>query len=139
MGTLSIPQAWDTPYQGILAEIATRNGGKILHVTHGLDYAAAYALQCNPIDQVVMVVPPEQLASAEAWCASDEVMKPVTVKGEADWSQCLASFGDGTFDGILLEVPTTEQVDLGALFSFMGEARRVGKHECVVTSLLNIL
>lgn len=96
----AVMESWESPYMGALAEIVTRNGGRVLEVGFGLCLSANY-IQTRCIDEhIIIEANVYVLEKLNKWAAKQK--HKVTVM-EGLWQEQIALVEDNSVDGVLYD------------------------------------
>lgn len=126
-----VMQPWETHYMGMLAEIATKNGGRILEVGFGLGISAS-KIQTYDIDSHVILEANGNIFSQAIEFSNNSTYKTTLIYGF--WQDCIKYLESSSFDGILFDTyPLTENEIHSNHFPFFVEAYRILKKGGVFT------
>ena len=127
-----VMQRWETPYMGKLAEVATRNGGRVLEVGFGMAISAT-AIQSYPIDEhIIMEANGDVFKRLKEF--ADGAPSKVTPLGPDLWQNTIANIEDDSVDGILYDTyPLNKEEQHIHQFEFLKQARRILKPGGIMT------
>ncbi len=98
---------WATPYMKMLAEISTRQGGRVLEVGFGLGISASYVQQ-HPIEEHHIIEANHDVFMTLQEFAKQSPHKVIPLEGT--WQDVVTTLPSDYFDGILFDpYPMTEQ------------------------------
>jgi guanidinoacetate N-methyltransferase len=126
-----VMQAWETPYMGELAKIATSKGGRVLEVGFGMAISAT-AVQSFPHDEhIIMEANKDVFKTLEEF----KIKYPkVTPMGPALWQDSVSKIEDNSIDGILYDTyPLNKEEQHIHQFEFIKEAYRMLKPGGILT------
>jgi predicted O-methyltransferase YrrM len=100
-----VMERWEQPYMALLADIATRNGGRVLEVGFGMGIAAGYLRARRPAEHVIIECNREVFRAAETFaCTTDSGVGPMrTTPLFGFWEDVVPGLASGSFDGILFD------------------------------------
>lgn len=129
-----VMEAWEGDYMAMLAEISTRNGGKVLEVGYGMGISArAIQAQRRASSHVIIEAHPEVGKHCLA-DFSDQVEARQIHLLTGFWQDITPLLADATFDGILFDTYPLSQEEIHANhFWFFNEAFRLLKPNGVLT------
>ncbi len=122
-----VMEAWEAPYMGALAKIATRNGGKILEIGFGLGLSAGFIQEYKPEEHTIIEVNCDVFSKLEDF-ADRSRSKVIPLFG--DWRDLVPSLASNSFDGILFDTYANSQTEMKNVceaFVFFDEAYRLLK------------
>ncbi|CAE7039824.1 GATM [Symbiodinium sp. CCMP2592] len=127
-----VMQRWETPYMGKLAEVATRNGGRVVEVGFGMAISAK-AVQSYPIEEHIILE-----ANRDVFKRLEDFAKGATSKvtpmGPELWQTSIKRIPDNSVDGILYDTyPLNKEEQHTHQFDFLREARRILKPGGIMT------
>lgn len=109
-----VMERWEEPYMALLADIATRNGGRILEVGFGMGIASGYIRARRPAEHVIIECNHDVFRAAENFArVADGTAGPVqTTPLFGFWEDVAPSLSSGSFDGILFDTYPLQLVDV---------------------------
>jgi glycine amidinotransferase len=127
-----VMQRWETPYMGKLAEVATRNGGRVVEVGFGMAISAT-AVQGHPIgEHIIMEANGDVFKRLEHF--AEGAPSKVTPLGPDLWQNSIQKIEDNSIDGILYDTyPLNKEEQHTHQFDFIREARRILKPGGIMT------
>lgn len=126
-----VMQAWESPYMGELARIATRKGGRVLEVGFGMAISATAIQQYDHTEHIIMEANGDVFKRLEAFKGT---YPKVTPMGPALWQDSVNKMEDGSLDGILYDTyPLNAEEQHTHQFDFLKQARRLLKPGGILT------
>lgn len=124
-------EQWEQPYMAKLAEVACRNGGRVLEVGFGLGLSAT-AIQSHDIEEHIIIEANEGvIARGQEW-AKEQPHKVTFIKGL--WQDVVASLPDDSLDGVLYDTyPLNKEEQHDHQFKFIKEVFAKVKKTGVLT------
>jgi diaminopimelate decarboxylase/SAM-dependent methyltransferase len=100
-----VMERWEEPYMALLADIATRNGGRVLEVGFGMGIAAGFVRARRPAEHVIIECNRDVFRAAEEFArAAGGSSAPVkTTPRLGFWEDVTPGLPAGSFDGILFD------------------------------------
>jgi guanidinoacetate N-methyltransferase len=124
-------ETWEEPYMKRLAEISSKNGGKVLEIGFGMGISAKY-IQKSAAKEHHIIEANDQVFNTMS--AFSETANIRVFKYQGFWEDVSKTFEDEMFDGILFDTyPITEDELHTARFSFFSEAYRLLKRGGIFT------
>ena len=97
---------WASPYMKMLAEITTRNGGRVLEIGFGLGISAKY-IQKHDIEEHLIIEANHDVFVKLREFAQQSPCKTIPLEGT--WQDIVSTLPEASFDGILFDpYPITE-------------------------------
>jgi len=128
-----VMQAWEAPYMASLAQVAARNGGRVLEVGFGLGLSAG-AIQAHPevTEHLIMEANADVYTRLEDFATTSA--RRVTPVGPGLWQDTIGQVPDGSLDGILYDTyPLSKEEQHTHQFEFIAAARDKLKKGGVLT------
>lgn len=104
-----VMEDWEEPYMKVLADAATRNGGRVLEVGYGMGISARF-IQQTPIQEHIIIEANHAVAiKAKEWA---NTCKTTTVILEGLWQEAMVSIANDSLDGILFDTYPLSEAEL---------------------------
>ncbi len=122
-----VMERWEEPYMAMLAEIATRRGGRVLEVGFGMGISAGFIQHHSPSEHVIIEANAAIARMAREFAAQHAPRNRITVL-EGFWEEVVPGLPGGSFDGILFDTyPLSEEEQVSLHASFIPHAYRLLK------------
>jgi guanidinoacetate N-methyltransferase len=117
-----VMEDWEHPYMKRLAEIASKNGGRVLEIGFGLGIAASYIQQTKKVKEHIIIEANHEIAEmARAFCKTAHSTAHVI---EGLWEDVIDQITDGTLDGILHDAYPLDESEVMGQVHFAKTAHR---------------
>ena len=128
-----VMERWEEPYMAMLAEIATRRGGRVLEVGFGMGISAGFIQQHSPSEHVVIEANAAIARMAREFTTQHAPRNRITVL-EGFWEDVVPGLPRDSFDGILFDTyPLNEEEQVSLHASFIPHAYRLLKPGGILT------
>lgn len=124
-----VMEDWEDNYMKALADVATRNGGRVLELGFGMGISAGH-VQANKLDEhVIIEANAEVFEKLKAFAAEHPSVTPK----HGFWQDVIPTLEPGSFDGILFDTYPVQAEEVAAHWFFFETAHRLLKPGGVFT------